>query len=125
MEKAEVYQLYAGFCRTLADANRLLIIMELAKGELSVSILTEKLGLQQANVSKHLGLLREHGLVISRREGTNIYYSLSDMRIYEAIKLLREAQSEQLERRHRLAQGDAGLLHDSEKQYNKSLDILW
>jgi ArsR family transcriptional regulator, virulence genes transcriptional regulator len=124
-ERADVYQLYAGFCRALADANRLLIITELAKGELSVSVLTEKLGLQQANVSKHLGMLREHGLVTSRREGTNIYYALSDMRIYEAISLLREAQSDQLDRRHKLAQNKDGLLPEAQKQYNNDSELLW
>ena len=56
LEKAAIYRLHAEFCKTLADANRLLIINELAKGELSVGELTERLGLKQPNVSKHLAL---------------------------------------------------------------------
>jgi len=104
-ERAAIFRLHADFCKTLSDANRLLIITELAKGELSVSELTSKLGLQQSNASKHLSLMREHGLVNSRREGSTIYYSLSDRRIFEAIKLLREVQAEQIEKRRLLTSG--------------------
>lgn len=101
-ERAAIYRLYADFCKTLSDANRLLIITELAKGEVSVNELARKLGLLQSNVSKHLGLMREHGLVEYRREGSTIYYTLSDQRIYDAIKLLIDAQSALINRRHSL-----------------------
>ncbi len=101
-ERVEIYRLHADFCKTLADANRLLIINELSKGELSVSEITRRLGLQQSNVSKHLSLMREHGLVNFRREGSTMYYSLSDRRISEAIRLLKEAQADQIERRRKL-----------------------
>jgi ArsR family transcriptional regulator len=93
-EKAAIFRLHADFCKTLSDANRLLIITELAKSEISVSELTRRLGLQQSNVSKHLSLMREHGLVNYRREGSTLFYSLSDPRIYEAIKLLQEVQAD-------------------------------
>jgi ArsR family transcriptional regulator, virulence genes transcriptional regulator len=105
-ERAAIYRLHAEFCKTLADANRLLIISELAKGELAVSELTRRLGLQQSNVSKHLSLMREHGLVTTRRDGSTIYYALADSRISEAIRLLREAQADLLEKRRRLAQSE-------------------
>ena len=103
-ERAAIYHLHAEFCKALSDAKRLLIISELAKGELSVSELIRRLGLQQSNASKHLALLRDHGLVNARREGTTIFYSLSDIRLYEAISLLRAVQSDQLERRRKLTQ---------------------
>jgi len=82
----------------LAEANRLLIINELGKGELPVNELVRRLELKQSNVSKHLALMRERGLVTTRREGATIYYNLADRRISEAIKLLREVQSDQIER---------------------------
>jgi ArsR family transcriptional regulator, virulence genes transcriptional regulator len=102
-ERLAIYRLHADFCKTLSDANRLLIISELAKGEASVTELTGKLGLQQSNASKHLSLMREHGLVNTRREGSTIYYSLSDPRVYQAIKLLIEAQADLIEKRRSLA----------------------
>ena len=48
-EKAAIYRLHADFCKTLSDANRLLIINELAKGEVSVNELTRRLELKQSN----------------------------------------------------------------------------
>lgn len=102
-EKAAIYRLHADFCKTLSDANRLLIINELAKGEVSVNELTRRLELRQSNVSKHLAVMRERGLVITRREGATIYYSLSDARISKAISLLREVQADQLEKQRLLA----------------------
>jgi len=101
-ERAAIYQLHAQFCKTLADASRLLIISELAKGELSVGELVRRLGLRQSNVSKHLSMMKEHGLVNCRREGSNVYYSLSDPRISQAIQLLKEAQAAQIEKRRLL-----------------------
>ena len=104
MEKAAIYRLHAEFCKTLADANRLLIINELSKAELSVGELTQRLGLKQSNVSKHLAIMRERGLVRTRRDGASIYYTLSDSRISEAIGLLREIHAEQMEKQGNLAQ---------------------
>ena len=102
-ERLEIYRLHAEFCKALSDANRLLIISELSRGELSVNELTRRLGLQQSNVSRHLSFLRETGLANTRREGSSIYYKLSDPRIFEAISLLRAVQSEVLDKRRKLA----------------------
>jgi DNA-binding transcriptional ArsR family regulator len=98
-ERNEIYRLHADFCRTLSDANRLLIINELAGEELSVNELAGRLGLGQSNASKHLALMRDHGLVNARKEGSMVFYRLSDPRIFEAIKLLRAVQSDQIEKR--------------------------
>lgn len=104
IDKVTIYQFHAQFCKTISDANRLLIIAELVKGESSVSDLANNIGLRQSNVSKHLALMRERGLVITRREGATIFYSMSDPRIFEAIKLLIQVQADQLARKHNLAQ---------------------
>jgi DNA-binding transcriptional ArsR family regulator len=104
-DKAALYQLHADFCKTLSDANRLLIINELSKGEVSVNELARKLELRQSNVSKHLAVLRERGLVITHRQGSTVYYSLSDTRIYQAINLLRDVQADQIEKQRTLAHG--------------------
>jgi len=68
-ERVALYRLHAGFCKTLADASRLLILNELAGGEASVGDLARRLALGQSNVSKHLGLMREHGLVVGAPRG--------------------------------------------------------
>jgi ArsR family transcriptional regulator, virulence genes transcriptional regulator len=102
-EKNAIYRMHAEFCQTLSDANRLLIINELSKGEASVSELVTRLELMQSNVSKHLALMRERGIVETRREGATIYYSLSDKRISQAIRLLMEAHNDNIEKKRALS----------------------
>ncbi|MDD4857028.1 MAG: metalloregulator ArsR/SmtB family transcription factor [Candidatus Krumholzibacteria bacterium] len=64
--------------KALADASRLSMIHCLCDGERSVTELVERTGLGQANVSKHLRILREEGFVLSRRSSRNVYYRVSD-----------------------------------------------
>ncbi|WP_258188352.1 ArsR/SmtB family transcription factor [Candidatus Hakubella thermalkaliphila] len=99
-----IYQLQAEICRTLSDPKRLLILNELREGERSVTELARELGLNQANVSQHLALLRQGGLVKSRKDGANIYYSLATPRIIEACDIVHQLLVEQLERNQALAQ---------------------
>ena len=86
-------QLFSSFklrSKTMADANRLMIIHELRGGEMSVGQLVGNLELPQSNVSHHLGILRDRRIVMTRREGTTIYYRLADPKIAEACDLVRE-----------------------------------
>jgi ArsR family transcriptional regulator len=64
--------------RVLAEPARLRILNVLLAGERTVSELVEETGLNQANVSKHLGLLRNSSFVDRRKEGLYAYYSVSD-----------------------------------------------
>lgn len=90
----EITRLHANVCKGLADPKRLLIIQALRDGERTVTELTTELALPQANVSQHLAVLREKGLVTSRREGNWVYYELSSKKIVEAMDLLREVMTE-------------------------------
>jgi DNA-binding transcriptional ArsR family regulator len=75
--------------RLLSDPSRLLLINELhANGELSVGELVQRSGLAYATVSKHLALLRAHGSLQRRREGTRIYYSLVDPWIADLCRVV-------------------------------------
>jgi ArsR family transcriptional regulator len=99
----EVNQLHSEICAGLADPKRILILYALADGSKNVTELAGFLGLPQPTVSRHLKLLRERGLVTSQREGTSIYYSIADMRIVEALDILRAVLAERL-------QNQAGLI---------------
>ena len=89
LESAEVgYQRTAVVGRALADPKRLCVLESLAEGELSVSELSIRVGCQVPNMSQHLAVLRSAGLVATRREGSTIYYRLSDPRVLEAYQLL-------------------------------------
>lgn len=91
----ELFRLHASVCKGLADPKRLLIIDALRDGERSVTELCHQLELPQANVSQHLAVLRDKGLVKVRKEGQWAYYSLSSSKITQAMDLLREVMTEQ------------------------------
>ncbi len=94
--RQELDQLHASVCKGLADPKRLLIIDTLRDGPMSVSEICEALDLSQSNVSRHLAILREKGLVASRREGQFVYYSVTSMKLIEAMDLLRDVMAAQL-----------------------------
>ena len=81
-------QRYAAVGRALADPKRLCVLESLAAGELSVSELSTRVGCQIPNMSQHLAVLRSAGLVATRREGSTVFYRLSDNRVLEAYHLL-------------------------------------
>ena len=93
---AEFAELHARICKGLADPKRLLILNALRDSELSVTELCDALDLPQANISQHLGVLRDRGLVASRRDGQWVYYSLTSNKIIQALDLLREMMAEQM-----------------------------
>jgi ArsR family transcriptional regulator len=99
---AELHELHARVCKAIADPKRLLIINELRDGELSVGDLCEALELSQSNVSQHLAILRERGVVSSRREGTSVIYALRGRKVLQAVDLLREFLAEDLTEHGRL-----------------------
>ncbi len=70
------FQRQARVLKALANESRLRIIDRLSRGECSVGELTEIIGSDPSTVSKHLALLRAHGIVNDRREGTTVFYSL-------------------------------------------------
>lgn len=104
----EIYELHARLCKALADPKRLLIINALRDGQKSVGELTTELELSQSNVSQHLAVLRERGVVAASRDGNNVFYSLKDTRVVEALDLLRAVMASQLNRRSELQPIAAG-----------------
>lgn len=64
--------------RSLANPHRLMLLCALTEGELSVGALNERVPLSQSALSQHLAVLREEGLVSTRRESQTIYYRVSD-----------------------------------------------
>ncbi len=81
---------YAAIGRALADPKRLCVLESLAIGELSVSDLSNRVGCQVPNMSQHLAVLRNVGLVTSRRDGNTILYRLADPRVLEAYRLIQD-----------------------------------
>lgn len=89
--------LQAQVCQVLADPSRLELLHLLGDGERTVGDLVAATGLRQANVSQHLALLRQRGIVATRRDGTTVYYALAYPEILEACAITRRILLRQLE----------------------------
>ncbi|MEJ2253617.1 MAG: metalloregulator ArsR/SmtB family transcription factor [Nitrospirota bacterium] len=91
-----IFELQAEVCKTLASPTRLEIIHALKNGEKTVTDLVDILGVPKANVSQHLAVMRHKGVLKARREGVNIYYSLSNPKVTKACMLMKEVLTEQM-----------------------------
>lgn len=94
-DAAAVNELHARVCKGLADPKRLLLLNELRDGPRSVGDLAESLHISQPNVSRHLAVLKDRGLVTTQRFGSSIHYSLTSSKIIQAMDLLREFLAEE------------------------------
>ncbi|MGA7523476.1 MAG: metalloregulator ArsR/SmtB family transcription factor [Acidobacteriaceae bacterium] len=80
--KADIFQ-------ALANPTRIAVLELLANRELSAGEIIEKLGMEQANVSQHLAVLRSRQIVINRKAGNQVFYSVRDPLILEVLALMR------------------------------------
>lgn len=94
----------ADICQTLANPKRLQILHLLRKGELSVGAMVKALGIAKANLSQHLSVMRQKGVLAARREGTTIYYRLATPHIVEACRIMHQVMLEALSERGRLTE---------------------
>lgn len=78
----------AQLLKAMANEHRLLILCHLAEGELSVGLLNERIDLSQSALSQHLAVLRECGLVDTRREAQTIYYRLAEGPAVQVMRTL-------------------------------------
>jgi ArsR family transcriptional regulator len=77
-----------GALKVLANEDRLLLLCQLSQAELSVGELEERLGIRQPTLSQQLGVLRNEGVVQTRRQGKNIFYSVADPALLEILAVL-------------------------------------
>lgn len=84
--------------KAIADPTRLKILHSLEEGEVCVGDLAELVGGSQANVSKHLAVLRQAGLVRCRRDGMNVCYAVADESVFDVCRLVCDALVSQADR---------------------------
>ena len=77
-----------GALKVLANVERMLLLCQLSQGELCVSELEDQLDIHQPTLSQQLAVLRNEGVVSTRREGKNIYYSVADPGLLEILAVL-------------------------------------
>ncbi len=80
--KAEIFQ-------ALAHPTRIAIVENLREGELSAGALIKRLGIVQANASQHLTVLRAKNILVSRKAGNHVFYSVRDPLIIEVLDVMR------------------------------------
>jgi ArsR family transcriptional regulator len=99
----QIYKLHAGICQALSHAKRIEIIDILQNGEMSQGELARKMKVAKANLSQHLSIMREKGIVTARREGINIYYHISSPKVVKACQLMREVLLDKLSQSGKIA----------------------
>jgi len=78
----------AATLKLLANEDRLLLLCELSQGESSVGELEQRLDIRQPTLSQQLGVLRNEGVVATRRDGKRIFYSVADPSLLQVLELL-------------------------------------
>jgi ArsR family transcriptional regulator len=84
-----LYQLKAEFFKTLSHPARIRVLELLGQRERAVSELLPEIGVEAANLSQQLAVLRKAGLVMTRKEGSSVYYSLTSPRVAELLAVAR------------------------------------
>jgi len=102
---APLYQLKAEFFKTLGHPARVRILELLAQGPRSVSELQPEVGLEASHLSQQLGVLRRAGIVVARKQGSSVIYSMAHPDVAELLAVARTVLTSMLN-------SQAGLLED-------------
>lgn len=94
----ELFKLHADFCKFMANPKRIEILFLLGEKEMCVEEIAIEMCVRVPNISQHLAVMRERGIVETRREGTKIYYRLSNPKTLQACIIMRNAMIEQMEK---------------------------
>jgi DNA-binding transcriptional ArsR family regulator len=92
----QIFEMQVRICKAFANATRLRMLDLLAKREYQVSELQSALGITLPNVSQHLSILKAAGVVTTRRDGKQVYCSLTFPEVKEACQLIRDVLRAQL-----------------------------
>ncbi len=92
-----IRRLKAGIFQALSHPTRLAILELLREGEHPVSTILARLGIEQANASQHLSILRARRLVNNRKQGNQVFYSVRDPLLLEVLEIMRRYSVAHLE----------------------------
>jgi DNA-binding transcriptional ArsR family regulator len=103
----DLAELIARRFRALGDPLRVRILDLLRDRELSVTVLAEQLGASQQNVSKHLAVLTDSGMLARRKDGTHVYYGIADEAAFALCEQVCGSLQQQLANLNALVSGTA------------------
>ena len=92
----EISQFKAEFFKALAHPLRIRILDTLRAGEVGVNELSSQLKVEQSNLSQQLAVLRGRDIVVGRKEGNNVYYSVRDPEIFRLLDVAKKIFNNQL-----------------------------
>jgi ArsR family transcriptional regulator len=108
MTSQTLQQFKADLFKTMANPLRIRILEELRTGgNLTVSEIQQRVGVEPSNVSQHLSIMRGAGVVISSREGTNVRYAVAAPEIFELMDVARTIFENRLLEQSRLLESGA------------------
>jgi ArsR family transcriptional regulator len=107
--KNQIFHLHAEVCKTLSHPKRLEILSILQEDEMIAGEIVKKMKTSKANVSQHLALMRNAGILEARREGVNIYYRISSYKVIQACELMREVLMDNHDKKEKLFQSNKRL----------------
>src|SRR6187397_2119075 len=88
--RQQLSEFKADFFKALAHPLRISILDALRDGELTVNEISQRFEVEQANASQQLAVLRNRNIVVTRKEGANVYYSVSDKSIFKLLDAAKE-----------------------------------
>ncbi|MDF2544925.1 MAG: ArsR family transcriptional regulator [Herbinix sp.] len=94
----ELYKLHADFCKFMSNPKRIEILFLLGEKEMCVDEIASAMEVKVPNISQHLAVMREKGVVDVRREGTKMYYIIANPKTLQACIIMRDAMVEQMEK---------------------------
>lgn len=112
--KQEIEILHNQVCSALGDPKRLMILYVLSRQPQCVNDIAAELDIPQPTVSRHLKILRERSLVNATRHGPSVLYSLADVRLIQALDLLRGILRDHVLSRARLVESAKAISADSD-----------
>lgn len=99
----QIFERQASICKAFAHPTRLHLLDLLGKGERGVGELQDALGITKANMSQHLAILKSAGVVVTRRNGKQVYASLAIPEVKQACHLIHQVLRTQIRKQHQLA----------------------
>lgn len=102
MVDKKIYELHANICKALGNATRIEIIDLLQNKELTYGEIHTEIGGPKSSLAQHLNVLATKGILNQRREGLNVYYSISSPKVTRACQLMREILIENLRKQNQL-----------------------
>jgi DNA-binding transcriptional ArsR family regulator len=117
-------QFKADFFQALAHPTRIAIVEQLRDGELSAGALIDRLGVEQANASQHLAVLRSKNILVNRKAGNQVFYAVRDPLIIDVLDIMRRYfhahMSEVLATLRAIDQADKGAKADKADKTEKA-----